>query len=162
MIRLATSQDAVALENLATAAYSKYLDTLHTPPDALLLDYEKVAEEGNTYVIEVEQSICGMVTCIEETDFVILRSLAVLPGFQGKGIGRQLADFVEAEALSRGFEQVRLWTREQMHDNIHFYTQLGYEITHRKNSEDGSRVFFKKTVSPNIPSNSQSSEMVKT
>ena len=142
MIRLATLEDRDSLDE----AYSKYLDHLLTPPDPILLDYEKVAASGQTYVIDNEGLICGMVTCTEEPKALVMRNLAVLPAHQCKGVGRRLATFVEEEALRRHRIQVRLWTRTEMEDNIRFYLRLGYDITHRELSKECSRVFLTKTL----------------
>lgn len=162
MIRKAERRDAKELEAIARAAYSKYLDIPMPPPDPLLLDYEAVAETGDTFVFENDGVTSGMVTYTIEEDAVILRNLAVLPNLQGGGIGKQLTDFVENEALKRDLNIVRLWTRTQMEDNIRFYTSRGYEITHYNRSGESSRVYFRKVLSGSIPKGILTNKMVKT
>ena len=68
-----------------------------------------------------------------------LDNVAVAGNFQGKGIGRRLIDFAEAEARRRGFGEIRLYTHQTMHENIapaglnlieqHF--QLALRVAHR-------------------------------
>ena len=147
MIRLATSSDRRHLAHIADRAYSKYVKILQTPPAPILLDYARVANEGNTYVLVEGGEICGMVTCSEEKSQLVLRNLAVLPRHQGKGIGRRLADFVEMEARRRNLDNIYLWTREEMVDNINFYLKLGYEIVHTERTKQFARVYFNKKIS---------------
>ena len=87
-----------------------------------------------------------MVTCFAEEDYFLLRNLAVLPECQGKGLGRKLVEFVESEARRRALTEVRLWTREEMSDNIQYYQRLGYSVTHRGIVDDCARVYFRKSL----------------
>jgi ribosomal protein S18 acetylase RimI-like enzyme len=146
MIRLATITDSAHLVRIAEQAYSKYAGLLATPPDPLFFDYDAVARAGNTYVYEREATLLGMVTYTLENGLVVLRNLAVLPEFQGQGIGFLLAEFVEAEARRKNVFLIRLWTRSEMSANIEFYCRLGYRVTHTENSERSSRTFFEKEL----------------
>jgi len=146
MIRTAEMTDAPAMKHIAALAYDKYVDQLDQPPLPLLHDYEEVARAGNTYVLTIRQQVVGMVTFLTNADHLLLRNLAVLPAYQGQGLGRMLVDFVEAEARRRKLLEVRLWTREEMIDNIRYYQGLGYRLTHRDVVDGCGRVYFCKTV----------------
>jgi N-acetylglutamate synthase-like GNAT family acetyltransferase len=79
----------------------------------------------------------------------------VLPDYQGLGIGRKLVAFVESQARRRGLDEVRLWTREEMSDNIHYYQHLGYHLTHTSIVDDCGRAYFRKQLDhvENAPGN---------
>lgn len=146
MIRVAKVNDAPVMTRIAKLAYGKYLELLAHPPIPILHDYVEVAEAGNTYVLVLKRQVVGMVTYVTEVDHLLLRNLAVLPEYQGKGLGRKLVDFVEAEAHYRGLTEVRLWTREEMTDNIRYYERLGYFLTHRDVVDDCARVYLRKRL----------------
>lgn len=55
-----------------------------------------------------------------------MRQVAVSPGFQGNGVGTQLVEFSEKAAISEGYEEMMLHSRQTA---IGFYEKLGYEIT---------------------------------
>ena len=88
----------------------------------------------------------GVVSVEIDQSSIVLRNLAVRPSFQGKGIGRKLVDFVERKGKEHNLLRVRLWTREEMTDNIRFYRQLDYEVTHFERTKKYSRIFLEKNI----------------
>lgn len=146
MIRLARYEDGKQLADIAKAAYGKYTEMLDEPPAPILLDYDAIASSGHTYVDVEAGEVVGMVTIEPDDPYLILRNLAVRPARQGAGAGRRLVRLVEDIARADRLKGVRLWTRSEMHDNITFYTRLGYVLTHSENTETTSRVFFCKEL----------------
>ncbi len=65
---------------------------------------------------------------------------------RGKGDGRTLLDFAEAEARRRGLPEVRLYTNELMERNIALYAARGYAETERRQEESFRRVFMAKRL----------------
>ena len=61
-------------------------------------------------------------------DGLHVRRLAVEPAFQGRGVGRALMAWAEAEARRRGYGEVRLGVRLALPRLLEFYRRLGYEI----------------------------------
>ena len=53
-------------------------------------------------------------------------SLAVVPSWQGRGVGRQLLEALEAEVRTRGGTYVRLNSRVERTDAHGFYEHVGY------------------------------------
>lgn len=70
-----------------------------------------------------------MVGCLVLTPYdaehVKMRQVAVVPGRQGKGIGKQMVDFSERFAREKGFGHMILHARDTA---VPFYLALGYEI----------------------------------
>ncbi|HEY1621018.1 MAG TPA: GNAT family N-acetyltransferase, partial [Streptosporangiaceae bacterium] len=91
VLRLATPEDSARLSAIAAAAYGKYAGLVDEPPAPTLLDYERVAAAGRTYVAELAGQVLGMVTVEPDDPYLILRNLAVHPASQGQGVGRRLA-----------------------------------------------------------------------
>jgi len=73
-----------------------------------------------------------------------LENVAVLPHHAGQGIGKQLINHVESQAVAGGLDRVELYTNEMMHENITMYPLLGYVETERKTQDGFNRVFFSK------------------
>ena len=65
---------------------------------------------------------------------------------QGLGLGRRLLFFAEAEALRRGYHEIRLYTHETMTENQRIYATIGYEETGRATEAGYERVFMRKQL----------------
>lgn len=61
-----------------------------------------------------------------------LYSMVVAPDWRGRGVAAALLGAVEAAALERGFETVRLEVREDNAAAIHRYESSGYAVTGSK------------------------------
>ena len=57
-----------------------------------------------------------------------VRRVAVEPALQGRGIGRALMAWAEAEARRRGVAEVTLGVRIALPSNLELYRHLGYEV----------------------------------
>jgi GNAT superfamily N-acetyltransferase len=69
-----------------------------------------------------------------------------LPTRQGSGLGRRLLAFAEAEALRRGYCEIRLYTHQTMVENQRLYTSIGYEETGCGTEAGYDRVFMRKQL----------------
>jgi molybdopterin-synthase adenylyltransferase len=145
-IRGATQADLAAVERIVRDSYEKYIARIGKKPGPMLDDYRKRIEEGAVSVALAEGAMAGLVVLLPESDHLLLDNVAVAEDFQGKGIGRRLIDFAEAEARRRGFTEIRLYTHQMMHENIALYPHLGYEETGRGLQDGYDRVFFRKRL----------------
>jgi hypothetical protein len=106
------------IASIVQQAYRHYIPRMGKPPGPMLDDYAvRVRERA-----------------------------AVAPERQGLGIGRRLLDFAEAEALRRGYREIRLYTHETMIENQRLYSALGYEETGRATQAGYDRVFMCKQL----------------
>ena len=108
-------------------------------------DYATLIAEGCVYVAD-GQPPSGVLVLIDEADSLLLRNVAVHPDAQGRGIGRDLIAFAEREAVTRGFERIRLYTNERMMMNLALYHSLGYQETARMTEEGFARVYMAKQL----------------
>ena len=79
-------------------------------------------------------------------DYLLLDNIAVSPARQGLGLGRRLLVFAEAEALRRGYREIRLYTHQEMVENQRLYASIGYEETGRGAEAGYERVFMRKQL----------------
>ena len=68
-----------------------------------------------------------------------VRYMAVAPDFQGRGAGRQLLEYLEAEARRLGFTECVLHAREAA---VPFYARLGYAVVAPSHTLFGSIPHF--------------------
>ena len=87
----------------------------------MLDDYPKRIADGQVWVLADGAVIDGILVLEETPDGFLLDNIAVAPNRQGKGVGRALLAFAEAEAVRRGWREIRLYTNALMTENIALY-----------------------------------------
>src|ERR1022692_2903768 len=102
VIRIASAADAVAVHAIVDAAYGFYISRIGKPPGPMLDDYAKRIAGGQVWILASAGDILGILVLEETPDGLLLDNIAVAPGQQGRGHGRTLLDFAEAEAKRRG------------------------------------------------------------
>lgn len=131
MIRKIKSEDAQSIQKICTVAldYAASIELVKKQIDKLIQDdvhhyiYVYEDEKVNTVVgfihAEVYESLYA------EVGLNIL-GLAVLPEFQGKGIGKQLIHQLEIQAKKNTIAFIRLNSGEQRMEAHQFYENSGY------------------------------------
>jgi GNAT superfamily N-acetyltransferase len=145
-IRMAEPQDQTAVEGIVEAAYSPYVARMGKPPGPMLDDYAKLIGNGYVHVLVADERIAGIIVLIPDTDAMLLDNVAVSPQSHGKGFGKQLISFAERAAREQGFDRIKLYTNELMHENISIYAKLGYVETHRASEKGYARVYMIKLL----------------
>lgn len=84
-----------------------------------------VAIESNKVVGVIEVVIKYS---IHKPSYLIINTLAVLLEYQGKGIGRQLLDYAENFAKTKGLSSISLGSQFSRLSAHRFYINNGYEI----------------------------------
>lgn len=133
-IRKATPADVPAVRTLTAAAYSEYADILDGPPVPVTEDYAPRIASGQVWILQSDGAPAGLIVLEPEPDHLLIFSIAVAPGFQGRGFGRMLLDFAEAEARAAGLPELRLYTNALMTRNIALYLHCGYAETGRRSN----------------------------
>ena len=146
MIRPARPGEADTLRDVVHTAYRHYIPRIGKPPGPMLDDYAARIADGQAWVLEDARRIMGILVLEETPEGFLLDNIAILPEGQGKGYGRALIEFAEAEARRRGFAEIRLYTHEMMTENIALYTRIGYVETHRVSEKGYDRVYMTKQL----------------
>ena len=144
-IRRASGADLPAVREVITAAYEKYLTRMDLPPAPMLRDYEPVVRDGRLWV--AGSPVRGLISLTVEGDSLLIENVAVHPGAQGTGLGRELMEFAEARAVHLGLNRLTLYTHETMTENQAIYAHLGYRETGRRTEDGYRRIFMEKRAS---------------
>ena len=92
---------------------------------------ENFAEEWEvtrTWRVESQGRLAGYIQQKNEQDFVYLLSVAIIPDFQGRGIGRQIMGRFQEEAAKLG-QPLRLSVFRTNPRALSFYQGLGFRVT---------------------------------
>ncbi len=143
-VRAARLEDAAVIGDLVRVSYAKYVERLGREPAPMLEDYAALIEAGEVWVLVEGEEVLGVLVMRAAEDQLFVDNVAVAPGHQGRGLGRELVAFAEARARRDGLAEVRLYTNEKMHENLTVYRKLGFEETESKLNEDYQRVFMRK------------------
>jgi ribosomal protein S18 acetylase RimI-like enzyme len=145
-IRAATAADVPAITDIVNHSYRHYIARIGKPPGPMLDDYTARVLEGALWVLEEGAAIAGIIVLLATTNYLLLDNVAVSPARQGLGLGRRLFAFAEAEALRRGYCEIRLYTHQTMLENQRLYASIGYEETGRGTEAGYARVFMRKQL----------------
>ena len=145
-IRPAETADAPAVAACVAAAYEMYVTRIGKPPGPMLDDYAAVIARHRVFVLGAAGAVIGALVLIRQAGGLLLDNVAVHPDHQGRGLGRRLIDFAEAEARRQGYAALDLYTHEAMTENIAMYRALGYAETGRRVEHGYPRVYMRKPL----------------
>ncbi|GAA5117153.1 GNAT family N-acetyltransferase [Alloalcanivorax gelatiniphagus] len=146
-LRRATTADAEAVQRVAEAAYSPYLERMGgLRPGPLMTDYAAAMHETEAWVALDGAVVVGFLLLVAEDDAMLLDNVAVLPSHHGRGVGRTLLELAESRAVASGRRRIRLYTHVTMVENQALYERTGYVETHRGGEEGMVRVFYEKEL----------------
>lgn len=131
-LRRANAADAPTIAALTDEAYGKYVPLLGRPPQPMTADYAQMAKEHAIWLLTLDGRDIGVLVLINETACALIYSVAVATAFQRQGWGKQLLAHAEREAVSAGYDCLRLYTNALMQDNVAFYKRAGYEESGRE------------------------------
>ena len=144
LVRVATAADVSVIGQIVEQAYRHYIPRIGKPPGPMSDDYAVRVSEGVVWVIEKGAAVAGVIVLLPRPDYLLLDNIAVAPARQGTGLGRQLLAFAEAEAVRRGYREIRLYTHRTMTENQRLYASIGYEDIGHGTEAGYERVFMRK------------------
>jgi GNAT superfamily N-acetyltransferase len=145
-LRLAVEADALALRQIAVAAYQHYVPRIGRKPAPMTADYAAAARLGQAWVAAEGGQAVGFIILVPQPGYLLLENVAVVPAAQGRGVGARLLALAEQQARSLRLPEVRLYTNQAMTENLAYYLRHGYTETHRAQQDGFRRVFFRKRL----------------
>jgi N-acetylglutamate synthase-like GNAT family acetyltransferase len=141
-IRRAVAADGPSMRALARDAYSIYVERIGRPPAPMEADYVAVINDSESWVVEDDSGLVGMLVLRPASDHILLDNLAVRTDRQGEGVGSILLAKSEERARDLALPEVRLYTNVKMTENIDYYERHGYVLTHVGSSDGFRRAYF--------------------
>ena len=135
------------VRDLVRMAYSKYVERIGKEPAPMREDYDVLIRAGEVWVRDEGGEVLGVLVMRPADDHLFVDNVAVAPGHQGRGLGRELLAFAKERAEREGLPEVRLYTNEKMHENLAVYARLGFEETGRGVDGGYRRVLMRKRLS---------------
>lgn len=98
---------------------------------------EKIEEDikkNKVYLVKVEEKIVGsfILTLDKEKKTIYLGKLAIIPEYEGKGIGSKCLRFIEQYVKENDINLIELDVYEKSTNAIKFYEKNGYKIIGEK------------------------------
>jgi ribosomal protein S18 acetylase RimI-like enzyme len=130
-LRQANDSKAPLLLSILHAAFEEYRGWLDPPSGVHAETIESIQAKLKTataVIAYVGDEAAGCVFYEQENEHIYLGRLSVLPQFRKSGIGRELIDYVEAQAVNLGVPRVQLGVRIALPRLKAYYEKLGYRI----------------------------------
>lgn len=147
VIRKAMAADSEGILNCLRSAFEPF-KARYTPSAYAdtVLDQRTLEQRLQEMIILVAVSssaqIVGTIACKnvghQEGHF---RGMAVLPIWQGRGVGQQLLDHAESEVSRSGCKRITLDTTEPLKRAMRFYERNGFRATERVTDFFGMSLF---------------------
>jgi GNAT superfamily N-acetyltransferase len=142
-VRRARPDEAAAVAALVEAAFARHVEAVGRRPAPMDDDHAARIAAGEQWVSD---DLASSIVLVDNGDHLVVNNVAVAPASQGRGLGRALLAFAEAEARRRGFAEIRLHTNAAMADNLVMYPNLGYTEAGRETRGGFHRVLFVKAL----------------
>lgn len=146
VLRRAVADDAAAVRVLTREAYAKWVPVIGREPKPMQADYEEAVRLHRVDLAFLDGGLAALIETIDRGDHLLIENVAVLPAFQGRGLGRHLLTYAERLALDLGYGEVRLYTNKQFDTNVRLYLAFGYRIDREETSALGVTVYMSKPL----------------
>ncbi len=93
-------------------------------------------DEGPVWVAVDGDTMIGTVSGLPETDRFYIRSMAVRPDAQGRGIGQDLLEILEVFARDKGFKRAYLYTTHVLPGAKRLYEKNGFYVLRETEPEE--------------------------
>lgn len=127
-LRQATQQDAGMIRTLTREAYAKWVPLLGREPLPMTTDYNEAVKQHRFDLLYLDGKLVALIELIPHEDHLWIENVAVLPSYQGKGLGHRLMAHAEQVATQLNLSLLKLLTNGAFTENIRLYQKLGYRI----------------------------------
>lgn len=137
-IRNATSEDIQIIQDIAQKTWPvSYADMISKAQIEYMLDMMyndqtllgQMASGHIFYILETGNKPVGFtgIEPFKQESYIFIHKLYVLPGYQGKGIGKELINYIIGMASEMKMKEVRL-NVNRTNKAVQFYLKNGFEI----------------------------------
>lgn len=139
-IRLAEPGDESTVARLLLEAFEPYREQ-YTPggfadTTAAPAVIRERFETARVWLAFDSNEAVGTVTALPEPERIYVRSMAVTPRAQGRGVGQKLLEALEQDARKRGFQRLYLYTTFVLPGAQPLYEKNGFIVTRETAPEE--------------------------
>ena len=145
-MRTALPHEAGAIRDVVRTAYAKWVPIIGREPRPVQADYEAAVQTHRFDLIEADGQIVALIETEARADHFWFENIAVLPEWQGQGLGRRLLAHAEDLARAAGLTEMRLLTNGKMVANRQLYLSVGYVEDLEEPFGDGTVVYLSKRL----------------
>jgi ribosomal protein S18 acetylase RimI-like enzyme len=153
-VRRASSLDSEAIRRVVRAAYRRYVDRVGQWPEPATLDYHDIVADAEVWVAIEHSQIIGVIVLRQKgvpRDVLAVENVAVVPKFQGRGIGGSLLELAERRAVELDFPALELYTNVAMTEDQAIYAHLGFVRVGQRRERGFERVYLRKELGHRRP-----------
>ena len=143
-LRIAREDDADAIQALTRAAYAKWMGLIGREPLPMRVNYSNAIKTHRFDLLHVGCCLAALIETVPENDCLLIENVAVLPAFQGRGLGTRLLKLAEERTASLDLTGTRLYTNKLFASNIRLYEALGYKAEREEELNGGVAVHMMK------------------
>ncbi len=145
-MRTAKPHEAGAIRPVVRAAYARWVPVIGREPRPMEADYEAAVRAHRFDLIEADGQIVALIETEPRAGHFWIENIAVLPRWQGKGLGKRLLAHAEDLARAAGVSEMRLLTNGKMAANRALYVSVGYVENREEPYGDGTVVYLSKRL----------------
>jgi len=150
-VRAAAPDDAAGAAACIHDAYQHYILRNGKVPGPMLDDYASLIPDNDVTIVEGNGEIVAVLLVKEGAEGFLLDNIAVVPAYQGTGLGRYLLELAEEKAKAAGYDSIYLYTQEVMTENQALYERIGY-VEYARRIEIGlNRIYMRKQLTTGNP-----------
>lgn len=125
--RLAYMEEADLVQAISARAYiPAYTAVIGVVPTPAFEDYRPRIERGQVWIAELGTEPVGILIMEDAPNHMLIYSVAVEPGHQGKGLAKAILGRAEQIAYSESKPELRLYTNQKMRANLRLYSSCGF------------------------------------
>jgi ribosomal protein S18 acetylase RimI-like enzyme len=144
-LRVAREGDADAIRALTRAAYAKWVDVTGREPLPMRVDYSDAMRRHRFDLLYIGSRLAALIETVADGDCLLIQNVAVLPEFQGRGLGTRLLKRAEELAATLEMAGMRLYTNKLFVQNLRLYEALGYRVEREEELNGGVAVHMRKS-----------------
>ena len=131
IVRPAEDEEAPLVHSIMQKAYDEYRGLLRPASSAHSETVQEVRQamgRGGGVLAFLQGNAVGSARFVLEDGYMYIGRLSVLPDYRRRGVGRAMMEWLEGQARSRGYREVRLGVRLALMNNWRLYSSLGYRV----------------------------------